>query len=388
LELQNSTPPYRADHVGSLLRPSELVAACERLAGDSAAGMGPHHNEELRRLEDRFIRDVIRLQEEIGLRAISDGEFRRRSWWTELFMGWDGVGVIRREAGNMPFRNAAGDHKTGSGATGSVSEIILHGPIRWREGTIVPAYKFVRDHTSRLPKVTIPAPSQLHYYVRGRKGLGSVYPDIDAFWHDVITAFSMEIHALHEAGARYIQFDDVSIPFMCDPAHRAQIESWGENPDELLRSYASVINAVIAKSPKNITFTMHQCRGNREGSWAAEGGYAPVADILFNAIAVKGYFLEFDTHRAGDFSPLRLLPRDKIVVLGLVSTKTPALESTDDLKRRIDAAAKFAPLERLALSPQCGFASTFRGNPLTLEQQVQKLGRVVEVARDIWGPDI
>jgi 5-methyltetrahydropteroyltriglutamate--homocysteine methyltransferase len=251
----------------------------------------------------------------------------------------------------------------------------------------VRAFEFLRDNTRAVPKVTMPAPNQVHYMLRGDKGImaGGVYRDVEAFWADLVAAYRAEIAALIAAGARYIQLDDTSLVFLCDPAQRAMMASWGRSPADLLDDYVERINQVVAGFPEDVTFTMHQCRGNREGHWVAEGAYDPIADALLNRVNVHGYFLEYDSERAGTFAPLRFLPSGKTAVLGLVSTKVPALEPADMLKRRIDEAARIAPLEQLALSPQCGFASSIKGNPLTEQEQVAKLRRVVEVARDVWG---
>jgi 5-methyltetrahydropteroyltriglutamate--homocysteine methyltransferase len=249
---------------------------------------------------------------------------------------------------------------------------------------VVRAFSFLRECTRGVPKVTLPAPNCVHYYTGGK--LGFYGKDADAFWNDLVSAYRSEIRQLIEAGARYIQLDDTSIAFICDPQHREYVRSWGMDPEKLLLEYAQVINRVIAEVPDNLTITLHQCRGNREGNWAAEGGYDPVAEVLFNRIDVDGYFLEYDTARAGGFEPLRFLPKGKKrVVLGLVSSKSPQLEERDLLLRRIEQAARFAPLEQLALSPQCGFASSIRGNPLGEADQEAKLARIVEVAKQVWG---
>jgi 5-methyltetrahydropteroyltriglutamate--homocysteine methyltransferase len=225
----------------------------------------------------------------------------------------------------------------------------------------------------------------VHMYAGGDKGIREGhYKDLDSFWTDVVAAYRQEVQALAAAGARYIQMDDTCVAFLCDPAHRATVQSWGRDPNHLLNEYADRINEVVAGLPADLTITLHQCRGNREGNWAAEGGYDPVADVMFNRMNVNGYFLEYDSARTGTFDPLRLLPKGKTVVLGLVSSKSPVLENADDLRRRIDEAAKFAPLEQLALSPQCGFASSIKGNPLSQQDQEAKLRRIVEVAEAVW----
>jgi 5-methyltetrahydropteroyltriglutamate--homocysteine methyltransferase len=374
-------PPFRADQVGSLLRPQRLKAARERLLGVQAhdRNLGPHDNPALRAIEDECIRDAVAMQERAGLRAVTDGEFRRRSWWLELILNWQGVAADRTGTTEMAWRNE-------SGARQAASRLWINRPIRWQPSPIVRAFLFLKANTARVPKVTIPAPMVLHMFSGGNQGIGEGhYRNIGDFWDDVVDAYRQEVSALVAAGATYIQFDDTSIAFLCDPAHRATVERWGSQPDALLAEYAERMNQVLAVLPEGVTVTLHQCRGNREGNWMAEGGYDPVADVLFNRINVHGYFLEYDTPRAGSFAPLRLLPKGKVVVLGLVSSKTPALERADDLKRRIEEAAQFAALDQLALSPQCGFASSVGGNPLSEGEQEAKLTRVVEVATAVWG---
>jgi 5-methyltetrahydropteroyltriglutamate--homocysteine methyltransferase len=317
------------------------------------------------------------MQERIGLRSATDGEFRRRSWWLELILGWQGFEADRTGSAKLKWRNE-------SGVTQGFSDLNVTGKIAWRPSSIVKAFEFLKANARATPKVTLPAPNCVHYYTGGK--LGFYGNDAEGFWNDLSAAYRAEISALVAAGARYIQLDDTSIAFICDPQHREYVRSWGMDPEKLLLKYAEAINAVIAEVPEAVTITLHQCRGNREGNWAAQGGYDPVADVLFNCIDVDGYFLEYDTARAGGFEPLRLLPRgSKRVVLGLVSSKKPQLESREELMRKIDAAAKFAPLEQLAISPQCGFASSIRGNPLTEADQEAKLARIVEVAQQIWG---
>jgi len=375
-------PPFRADQVGSLLRPEKLKAARERLLGAQTADrhLGPHDNDELRAIEDECIRAAIAMQERVGLAAVTDGEFRRRSWWLELIMNWEGFSADRAGTTDMAWRNADGIQQ-------AASRLWVTGKIRWRDSPIVRALAFLKANTTRVAKVTIPAPTTLHMFAGGDAGVraGGHYDDMAEFWNDIVAAYRQEVRALAAAGATYIQFDDVCFALMCDPAHRATVAGWGNDPDRLIADYAAHINAVLAAMPPRVTVTLHQCRGNREGQWMAEGGYDPVADVLFNQIDVHGYFLEYDTARAGSFAPLRLLPRGKTVVLGLVSSKDPGLERADDLKRRIAEAARFTPLEQLALSPQCGFASSIKGNPLSEADQEAKLARVVEVARDVWG---
>ncbi|HTW89067.1 MAG TPA: 5-methyltetrahydropteroyltriglutamate--homocysteine S-methyltransferase [Candidatus Binataceae bacterium] len=374
-------PPFRADVVGSFLRPEALKQAREALLGTQSAdqNLGPHDNPELRAIEDGCIREVIAMQERAGLKSVTDGEFRRRSWWLELILGWEGFAANRTANSEVTWRNQAG-------AQQGFSRLWLTGRIGWRPSAVVRAFEFVQANSRAIPKVTMPSPNQVHFFLRGDDGIrnSSVYTDVDAFWSDLIAAYRREISALIAAGARYIQLDDTSIVFLCDPAQRKVMAGWGRTPEALLSEYAERINQVIAGFPADVTFTLHQCRGNREGNWVAEGGYDAVAEVLFNQIKVQGFFLEYDSPRAGSFAPLRFLPKGKTAVLGLVSTKVPALESSDDLKRRIDEAARVAPLEQLALSPQCGFASSIKGNPLTEQDQMAKLMRVVEVARAVW----
>ena len=370
-------PPFRADQVGSLLRPERLKQAREKYLGPQTptSALGPHENAGLREVEDHCIREVVAMQERLGLQAVTDGEFRRRSWWLELILGWDGFAADRTGSAKLKWRDA-------SGPTQGFSDLKVVGPIRWRPSAVVRAFEFLKANTRRVPKVTIPAPNCVHYYTGGK--LGYYANDRERFWADLVAAYRQELGALVDTGARYIQLDDTSIAFICDPQHREYVRSWGEDPMRLLETYAQRINQTIAGLAPEVTITLHQCRGNREGNWAAEGGYEPVAEVLFNRINVAGYFLEYDTARAGGFEPLRLLPKGKRAVLGLVSTKSARLETADELMRRLDEAAKVAPLESLALSPQCGFASSIKGNPLGEAEQQAKLARIVEVAGKVW----
>jgi 5-methyltetrahydropteroyltriglutamate--homocysteine methyltransferase len=373
-------PPFRADVVGSFLRPTRLKAARETLLGPQTPDrhLGPHDNAELRAIEDDCVREVIATQERAGLHVATDGEFRRRSWWLDLIMGWDGFSADRAGQSEMVWRNPKGETK-------AASRLWVTGPVRWRPSATVRGFEFLKRHCKVTPKVTLPAPLILHMFGGGDAGIREGhYKDVDAFWADVVAAYRTEVKALIDAGATYIQFDDTSIAFLCDPMHRETVKRWGSSADELLQVYAKRMNEVVAGIPDNVTVTFHQCRGNREGHWMAEGGYDPVADVLFNAIDVHGYFLEYDTARAGGFAPLRLLPKGKVAVLGIMSSKTPELESADDLKRRIGEAEKFAPLDQLAISPQCGFSSSIGGNPLSEEAQERKLSRLVEVAQAVW----
>jgi 5-methyltetrahydropteroyltriglutamate--homocysteine methyltransferase len=378
---QMTAPPFRADHVGSLLRTPELKAARENILGPhtAEANIGPHGNAKLASIEDQQVRDAIAMQKRVGLKVATDGELRRRSWMLELFLGWDGIGATRSGGGPIKWRNE-------TGASQDMTEFRVSRPVRWRPSSIVQAFKFLKAETNLIAKVGLPSPCVVHYFLEnGGKLDSAVYKDQDAFWHDLIGAFQQEITALIDAGATYIQIDDVCFAYLCDPMHRSHVESRGYDPDKIVRLYVQKINEAMSKAPKHVTFTMHTCRGNREGHWVAEGPYDRVAEVLFNEMNVKAFFLEYDTERAGGFGPLRYLPSNKIAVLGLMSSKKPALESQEMLTRRIDEASKVVPLDQLAISPQCGFASSYRGNPLTIEEEEAKLRRLVEVAERVWG---
>lgn len=375
-------PPFRADHVSSLLRPARLLEAREQFLGPQTAdrNLGPHDNADLKAVEDDCIREVVAMQEEVGLKATTDGEFRRRSWWLEMAMNWDGFEATR-QGKESPF-----GWKNNAGKQQDFSVLSVTGKIGWNPSPVVEAFRFLAATTKVTPKVTMPAPCVIHCFAGGDPAiLDGGYDDMEEFWSDLTDAYRKEIAALVAAGARYIQIDDVSLPFLCDDDYAGVFQSWGSSPAKMLEEYARRINDVLAGAPDDVTFTMHTCRGNREGLWAAEGGYDPVADVLFNQINVTGYFMEYDTPRAGTFEPLRLLPEGKVVALGIMSSKAPVIEDAEALKRRIDEAAQFAPLERLAVAPQCGFASSIVGNPLTEDVEKAKLARLVGVANDVWG---
>ena len=369
---ERTTPPFRADHVGSFLRPPELMEA------RAQAARGEISKAALRQREDAAIREIVKKQEEIGFKAATDGEFRRTWFHLDFLSGFSNV-EVRLASVKARFHTHAGELEMQPPASYVV------GRLRHDKGIFVDDFKFLKSVTTALPKLTVPSPSLMHF----RGGRASVdtnaYPEMDAFYDDLASAYAAEIRELGEAGCRYLQFDETTLAYLCDPSLQEQVRKAGEDPVTLPARYAKLINNSLKGRPAGMTVCMHLCRGNFRSGWVAEGGYEPVADMLFNEIAVDGYFLEYDTDRAGNFEPLRFVPKGKMIVLGLVSSKTPDLESADDLKRRIDQAARFVPLEQLALSPQCGFASTVEGNALTADEQFAKLRLVVDVARQVWG---
>ena len=360
-------PPFRADMVGSLLRTQRLKEArAQRAAGAITA-------EQLRAVEDEEITALIRKEEAIGLDAVTDGEFRRAWWHYDFFEHLEGIEMKPVEQG-IQFAGvqtkAVGPHVTGR--------------LDFGAHPFVEHFRFVKENTARVPKFTIPSPSMLHYR-GGRKLIStSVYPDMAEFYRDLGEAYRKGIMALYDAGCRYLQLDDVSFAYFCDPEQRRMLAERGDDPSKQPQIYADMINHAIKDRPKDLTITMHLCRGNFRSTFVASGGYEPVAELLFNGIDSDGYFMEWDTDRAGGFEPLRFLPKDKMVVLGLVTSKTGALEDKKDVERRIDEAAKFAPLDQLCLSPQCGFASTEEGNVLAEDEQWAKLRLIEEVAHEVW----
>jgi 5-methyltetrahydropteroyltriglutamate--homocysteine methyltransferase len=367
--------PFRANHVGSLLRPPELRAAREkRERGEMSAA-------ELRQIEDRCIREAVKMQEDLGMQGITDGEFRRTLWHADFLRQIEGVTVAE---GLMPeaakqFQNPDADVQR------SPTRFIVEGKLRHSHDIEVENFKFLAGVTTQTAKQCIPSPSLLHFRT-GRAGVDRIaYPNMEDFFADLACVFRAEIAALAAAGCTYLQIDDVNFAYLCDPKMREGARQIGEDPDQLPALYARLINECIKDRPANMAVCTHLCRGNFRSAWVAEGGYDPVAEVLFNDLQVDGYFLEFDTPRAGNFAPLRYLPKGKKLILGLVSSKTGALENPDDLKGRIDAAAKLVPLEQLGISPQCGFSSTVLGNKLTIADQIAKLKLVVDVAREVWG---
>ena len=361
-------PPFRADHVGSLFRPAALADARRRWkAGELAA-------ESLREAEDQAVREAVRRQQDIGLQGITDGEFRR-DWWHLDFLGQlDGVRLQDNPGPKFQIAGASEQPPIAS----VIGRVACSRPI------MADHFAFLKSVTAATPKMTIPSPSMLH--LRGGRAAVSreVYPELDAFWDDVAAAYRSAIAHLADAGCRYLQLDDITFAYLCDPKIQANCRANGDDPSALPQTYANTINAALAGKPDDLHVTIHTCRGNFKSAWVAEGGYDPVVQAMFST-DVDGYFMEFDSVRAGGFEPLKALPRGKKVVLGLVTTKVGELESKDDLKRRIDEAAKFVPLDDLCLSPQCGFSSTHHGNALSVDDQWRKLQRVVEVAQEVWG---
>jgi len=353
------SPPFRAEHIGSLLRPAKLLADRSR--------------------EDECIVEAIRWQESLGLEVVTDGEFRRESW--RLGFVAKVAGFARADAvGNVDLqRDDAGNVMRVGSAPVAVTRIRRTGPI------VADEVAFTLGHTARTVKATLPAPSYLHY-PRGRNCVErDVYPDLDRFFDDVVTVYAEELHALHAAGGRYVQFDEVAQTLLCDEKLRDAVRARGDDPEKLIDLYIDLINRIVRARPAGMTIGVHLCRGNAMGKWIAAGGYERIAEKAFNRLEVDAFFLEYDSERAGGFEPLRFMPKGKRVVLGLVSTKLPALESKDFLRAKIERAANYLPLESLGISPQCGFASHRSGAALSFSQQEDKLRRVVDTAREIWG---
>jgi 5-methyltetrahydropteroyltriglutamate--homocysteine methyltransferase len=368
---QRPTPPFRADHVGSLLRSAPLKAAREKRA------RGEIEAKVFKEIEDREIAGVIARQEAAGLASITDGEYRRLSWNIDFLERLDNVESYTGER-KIKFQT--------SGAQPRPILLRVAGKLGgYKPHPMIEHFKFLKAHTTRTPKMTIPSPSSLHFRY-GRDAVPeSIYPAMEEFYRDLGQSYRKVVNAFAEAGCRYLQIDEVNLAYLCDPSLRQVIADRGEDPSSLPATYAGMINAALADIPGDMTITMHLCRGNFRSNFVASGGYEPIAELLFNAIRVHGYFMEYDSDRAGGFEPLRFAPKDKTVVLGLVTSKTGRLENKDQIKRRIDQAAKFINLDQLCLSPQCGFASTEEGNILAEDEQWAKLKMIVEVAEEIWG---
>ncbi len=370
--MRPSRPPFRADHVGSLLRPPALKAL--RLEAES----GQASAEALAAAEDAAIREVVRIQEDIGLEGITDGELRRKSWHMDFLLR---LGGLTSAGKSLPvtFHGPAGD------LFFIRPDLQISGRVTRPKPIFVEAFKFLKSVARRTPKLTIPSPCMLYSQV-GRANIdATVYPDLDAFVEDTAAAYRAEIADLYAAGCRYLQLDDVSLAYLCDEEIRAKGRAHGEDPHAQLALSVKLIRATLRDRPKDLTVCTHICRGNFRSSWRAQGGYAKIADVIFNQMPYDGFFLEFDDARSGDFSPLRHAPKNVRVVLGLITTKIGMLEKKDDLKRRLEEASKYIPLDRLGVSPQCGFSSTVEGNAVAVEQQRGKLSLCVELARDVWG---
>jgi 5-methyltetrahydropteroyltriglutamate--homocysteine methyltransferase len=366
--MKRTTPPFSADQVGSLLRPPALKEARgRRERGEITAAA-------LRAVEDAEIERIVRKQQEVGLQAVTDGEFRRSWWHFDFLKGLDGVEGYTTGQG-IQFQ----------GVQTRAEGVRVVGKVGFAGHAMLDHFRFLKAHARAVPKMTIPSPSVLHFR-GGRAGISrDVYPDLDQFFDDLAQAYRKAVRAFADAGCRYLQLDDTVWGYLCSPEQREQARQRGDDPTRLPTIYARMINIAIEGRPADMTMTTHVCRGNFRSTWISEGGYEPVAETLLGAVNVDGYFLEYDTERAGGFEPLRFLPKGrKQIVLGLVTSKSGALEDTDALKRRIDEATKFVPLDQLCLSPQCGFASTEEGNVLTEDEQWAKLRLIVETAREVW----
>jgi len=366
------TPPYRADHVGSLLRPPELLEARRQFAD------GAIDANQLRGVEDEAIAEIVRMQEDVGLRSATDGEFRRTSWHMDFIYQLDGIDPADEQI-RVAFHNEQGDVEFTTAA------LSVHDRVGLSKTIFGDAFEALKSMTEKAtPKLTIPSPSMVHY--RGGQAAinNDVYPDIEAFWRDLVSAYREEVRRLGELGCTYLQFDDTSLAYLNDPKQREYIATIGGDREHQHVEYIRHINEALADRPEGMNVTTHMCRGNFRSSWAAEGGYEFVAEALFNDLQVDGFFLEYDDARSGGFEPLRFVPAGKMVVLGLVTTKRGELEAKDELKRRIDEASRYVPLDQLCLSPQCGFSSTVEGNLVTQEQQAAKLRLIVETAEEIW----
>jgi 5-methyltetrahydropteroyltriglutamate--homocysteine methyltransferase len=368
------TPPFRADHVGSLLRPPELLKARE----DHAAGR--IDDDELRAAEDAAIRDVVKLQRDVGLRSVTDGEFRRASWHMDFIYSLDGITTAPGDL-KVQFHNEQGDIEFTPAAMKVDSKLGI------KETIFGDAFEFLKSCASdgQTPKLTIPSPSMVHYRGGAAALNPAVYPDMDSFWVDLVAAYRDEVRRLGELGCTYLQFDDTSLAYLNDPKQREYIQGLGGDAEHQHEAYIRHINEALSDRPAGMSVTTHMCRGNFQSSWVAEGGYEFVADALFNQLDVDGFFMEWDDARSGGFEPLRLVPKGKTVVLGLVTTKRGELEDRDALMRRIEEASGYVDIEQLCLSPQCGFSSTVEGNALSAEQEADKLRLIVDVAGEVWG---
>jgi 5-methyltetrahydropteroyltriglutamate--homocysteine methyltransferase len=366
-------PPFRADHVGSLLRPPDLLEAREKHAEGSIS------DEELRGIEDQAIGDVVRMQEEVGLQSATDGEFRRASWHMDFIYSLDGITKAQDDL-KVKFHNPEGDIEFTPAA------LKVDGKLGVSETIFGEDFEFLKQTVDGVtPKQTIPSPSMVHYRGGAAAIDPDVYPDQDRFWSDLTSAYAEEVRRMGELGCTYLQFDDTSLAYLNDPKQREMIAERGEDAEHLHEAYIKHINEALEGRPEGMTVTTHMCRGNFRSSWVAEGGYDFVAEALFGELGVDGFFLEYDDPRSGGFEPLRFVPDGKMVVLGLVTTKRGELESKDELKRRIEEASQYVEVDQICLSPQCGFSSTVEGNLVTYDQEVDKLRLIVETAQEVWG---
>jgi 5-methyltetrahydropteroyltriglutamate--homocysteine methyltransferase len=368
-------PPFRADHVGSLLRPERLQKARAEFKA------GQIDRDALRAVEDECILDVIKLQRDAGLKTVTDGELRRTSWHMDFIYSLGGVTQVEGESLHVHFKDESGEYDYAPPAMKVADKVKLPQPI------FADAFTFLRDHAAdgQTPKLTIPSPSMVHYRGGNSSIDHDVYPDMEEFWADLTAAYSAQLHAMYDLGCRYLQLDDTSLAYVNDPKQREHIEAIGGDPEHLHEQYIANINRAIGDRPDDMAVTTHMCRGNNQSMWVAEGGYDFVADALFNQLEVDGFFMEWDDERSGGFEPLRYVPKGKTVVLGLVTTKRPKLEDKDLLKRRIEEASKYVDVDQLCISPQCGFSSTEEGNKLSIAEEAAKLRLVVEVAEEVWG---
>jgi 5-methyltetrahydropteroyltriglutamate--homocysteine methyltransferase len=366
--MQRKIPPFRADHVGSILRTAPLKEARTKWhSGEITA-------EQLKAVEDTEIKKIIAKQEEVGLHSITDGEFRRAWWHFDFISQLDGVKLVEVQSG-IKF----------AGVTTKAEAPFVYAKLGSKNHPQIEHFKFLKANTKETPKMSIPSPSMLHYRGGDKMVDRAVYPNLDDFWNDLGLAYRQAIKGFYDAGCRYIQIDDCSMAYFCDQTQRQMLIDRGDDPDELEKLYAHALNVALEGKPADLVATMHVCRGNFRSTFVGSGGYEHIADLMFNKINLDGYFLEWDNDRSGDLAPLRHLPKGKTVVVGLVTSKTGALETKDSIKRRLDEASKYTDLDQLCLSPQCGFASTEEGNTLTEEEQWAKLRLVVEVAEEVWG---
>ena len=369
--LSHKPPPFHAEHIGSLLRSSKLLDQRAKFARDEI------DLTELTKAEDEAIKDALRLQERVGLKLATDGEFRRRSYHSFFY----------RQLGEISFDTVGGDDAEGGepGRRGAQPVARINGRVRWRRPVNVPDFEFIRSNTGLVPKITIPGPCALHFRAGDAAVLAHAYTELDEFWDDIVEAFRQELNALGAAGCRYVQIDETAFAKFGDPEVQQWLHARGDDWSALIDKYITVTNRILKTAPSGMSIGMHLCRGNRGGQWHSEGSYDDVAERLFNALNIQFYFLEYDTPRAGTFAPLRLVPRHKTVVLGIVSTKTPTVESKADMMKRVETATRYIDVSNLAVSPQCGFASVDTGNPISPAVQEQKLKLIVDVAHDIWG---